>query len=226
MPTLADIIAVFDRISKNSEEFDRRMKEEAAKRAEEEAKRDAKRAEEEAKRDAKRAEEEARRDAEFESWRKEWKEQSKALYKKVGTLDYNIGEFSENMIRNGLSKKFKKLGYPEKRTSFDVSFRIPGSHEIASEIDFLYESTDTVILVEFKTTLAIEDVKKHIDRIEKYRLCIDADGDKRAIMGAVHGAVVGKGANEFALESGLYVLEHSGNSIQIIEPGKGKLRKW
>jgi len=278
MPTMADIMALIDRLVTRlseglREDYDKFLAKEDARRAEENARREKERAEENARREAElakeaarrekeRTEENARREAELakeatrkekeraeesvrrekerteentrraanaeelREWREEWKDQSKKLHKKMGTLDHNIGKFSENITVNGLKKKFEELGYPHEDSDVHIPFVIPGSRGISSEIDYLYESTDAIILVEFKAALEVEDVKKHMERIEKYRRCINAAGDNRKIMGAVHGAVVGEGAREFSLENGLYVVEHSGDSIQIIEPEKEKLKKW
>jgi len=258
VPTLADILAVIEMASekfnkdldKSREEYDRRMKEEAAKRdasaaefdrrlKEEAAKREAEAAKREEERKAEaalRAVESAKREAEatkraeeLAAWQKEWREQSGHLNKKLGTLDHNIGEFSENMIINGLVKKFEELGHETTGQAPHRKFRSSKSKDVAGEIDFLYESTDTIILLEIKTTLEVEDVKEHIERLEKYRQYVEDEEESKktkSIIGAVHGALVKGGAREFALNKGLYVVEHSGDSIQIVKSDKREVRKW
>ena len=251
VPTLADILAVIEMASekfnkdldKSREEYDRRMKEEAAKRdasaaefdrrlKEEAAKREAeaaKREAEAAKREEERKAEAAKRAEELAAWQKEWREQSGHLNKKLGTLDHNIGEFSENMIINGLVKKFEELGHETTGQAPHRKFRSSKSKDVAGEIDFLYESTDTIILLEIKTTLEVEDVKEHIERLEKYRQYVEDEEESKktkSIIGAVHGALVKGGAREFALNKGLYVVEHSGDSIQIVKSDKREVRKW
>ncbi|MCL2625135.1 MAG: PD-(D/E)XK nuclease family protein, partial [Planctomycetaceae bacterium] len=55
------------------------------------------------------------------------------------------------------------------------------------EIDLLLEDGDIAILIEAKTTLKMDDVREHIERLEKYRRHIDSNGngEKRCYIGAV-----------------------------------------
>jgi len=90
---------------------------------------------------------------------------------------------------------------------------------IRGEIDLFLDDGDVAILIEVKTTLETADVRKHIERLEKYRRCVDAKGDnKRRFIGAVAGAVVTDEAADFAQENGLYVIVQSGKAFKIVTP--------
>jgi len=85
------------------------------------------------------------------------------------------------------------------------------------------------ILIEVKTTLETSDVRKHVERMEKYRRHVDAKGrgDNRRLVGAVAGAVVEGDAETVAHENGMYVIVQSDKAVKILEPPEGlKAKKW
>jgi len=90
------------------------------------------------------------------------------------------------------------------------------------------ENGDVAVLIEVKTTLETADVRKHIERMEKFRRWTDAKGvaPKRYI-GAVAGAVIQEEAEEFAHENGMYVIVQSGDAVEIITPPEGfRAKEW
>jgi hypothetical protein len=52
----------------------------------------------------------------------------------------------------------------------------------------------------------------------------DAHGDKRKYVSSVAGALIEDGARKYALEQGLYVIEHPGQTIEIVAPPQK--REW
>ena len=80
------------------------------------------------------------------------------------------------------------------------------------------ENGDVAILIEVKTSLETADVRKHIERMEKFRRYADVKGDKRRFIGAVAGAVVEEEAAIFAQENGMYVIVQSGEAVEIVPP--------
>ncbi|MDR1352266.1 MAG: hypothetical protein LBK05_03195, partial [Treponema sp.] len=52
----------------------------------------------------------------------------------------------------------------------------------------------------------------------------DAHHDTRKYVSSVSGALIEDEARNFALEKGIYVIEHTGETIQIKVPGK--VRTW
>jgi len=81
------------------------------------------------------------------------------------------------------------------------------------------------MLVEVKTKLTTEDVKEHIERLEKMRAYADSHGDKRAFLGAVAGVVMTDNVKKYALDQGFYVIEPSGETFNITPPN-GKPKEW
>ena len=97
------------------------------------------------------------------------------------------------------------------------------------QIDLLLEDGDIAILIEVKTNLKTNDVREHIERLEKYRRCMDkkGNGDKKRYVGAVAAAVAEQNVIEFAQKKGLYVIVQSGDAVKIVTPPKGfKAKTW
>ena len=61
--------------------------------------------------------------------------------------------------------------------------------------------------------------------MEKVRLHGNLHGDKRAFLGAIAGTIVQDNVKEFALKSGFYVIEPSGETFIITAP-EGDPREW
>jgi len=145
----------------------------------------------------------------------------------IGNLGSRIGEIVENMVKGDIVAKFQAFDYEiddycEKKKFNNKKLGVHG------EIDLFLENGDIAILIEIKTTLETKDVRKHIDRLEKFRLYVDAKGvDKRHFIGAVAGAVIEGEAEEFAHENGIYVIVQSGKAVDIVTPPEGFVaKKW
>jgi len=152
------------------------------------------------------------------------KETDKRLDKQLGKLGNRMGEVVEHMVVPNLREKFRELGYdfPKANPNSNVSDRI---NKIYIEIDVLLENGDKALLVEIKTKLSTEDVKEHIERLEKMRKYADLHGDKRTFLGAVAGVVTTDNVKEYALKQGFFVIEPSGETFNIIPPNN-KPKEW
>jgi hypothetical protein len=194
------------------EKWNKEEKERQTKQAEEEKIRRAKKAEEEKFRQAKVAEELAQ-------FRKEFN-------RGFAKIQDRIGEIIEEMVRGDIVGKFQKLDYEFTQCARRVEFENK-KLRIAGEIDLFLEDGDLAMLIEVKTTLETADVKRHVERLEKYRRYANARRDKRRFVAAVAGALVPDEVRRFAQENGMYVIVQSGESVKIIKPPKGfKPREW
>ena len=151
-------------------------------------------------------------------------EQIRKTNQDVGSLTSRMGEIVENMVGGGnIVKQFQDLKIPIKSHSRDKTFGIRGTDE-SGQIDVFLENGDLVVLIEVKTRLTDDDVRGHIERLEKYRCYGD---DKRRILGAVAGAVVSDDVIKFAHRQGLYVIVQSGEAVKIITPPVGfTAKEW
>jgi hypothetical protein len=154
-------------------------------------------------------------------------EQMKETGKKISALGSRIGEIVENMVGGNIVQQFQALGYDVIAYSRNKIFGERGS-AASGEIDLILEDGDISILIEVKTTLKTADVHEHIERLEKYRRCIDAKrSDQRRFIGAVAGAVVTDEVAQFAQKHGLYVIVQFGHAVEIVTPPEGfTAKEW
>jgi hypothetical protein len=63
--------------------------------------------------------------------------------------------------------------------------------------------------------------------METLRAYADAHSDKRKYIGAIAGGIFGDEVKTYALKNGLYVLEQSGDTVNIAAtPDSWKLKMW
>jgi len=103
-------------------------------------------------------------------------------------------------------------------------------NKIYFEIDVFLQNGDTAMLVEIKTNLSISYINEHINRLEKMRAFADLHNDSEpwvrcAFLGAVAGVVVPLKVKNYALENGLYLIEPSGENLNITPP-HNKPKVW
>ena len=151
---------------------------------------------------------------------------ARRVQKQIGELGSRIGEIIEKMVEGNIVEKFRALDYDITQCAPNVTYDYK-KLGIRGEIDLFLEDGDVAILIEVKTTLTTSRVRKHIRKIEEYRRCADARGDKRRFIGAVAGAVVKHEAMEFAHKNGMYVIVQSGEAVEIVPTPEGfKAKEW
>ena len=208
-PTFEEMMILFQ---KTREQFDR-LAEDDARRWEE---------------DARRREEDARRREEVDRKFEESAKQIKETSVMVGSLGNKVGDMVEKLLGEGhLVDQFRALGHMVKSHSRHKVFGEEGTAE-SGEIDLFLEDGDVAILVEAKTTLKKDDVTEHINRIEKYRRFVNADGNSgKRFLGAVAGTVIAENVINFAHDNGLYVIIQSARAVEIIAQPKGfRAKEW
>jgi hypothetical protein len=143
--------------------------------------------------------------------------QMKATDDKISKLGDRFGEMIEYMVKPNLVDKFRELGFVFTKIYPEANIK-DEKNNILAEIDLTLEDGDQVMIVEVKSKPSIKDVKDHVARMEKVRLHADLHGDKRKYLGSVAGMVISENVREFALKTGFYVIEPSGDTFNIIEP--------
>jgi uncharacterized coiled-coil DUF342 family protein len=149
----------------------------------------------------------------------------KATDKWVGEMNNRFGEIVEYMVRPNLVAKFQELGFAFTRANrTEITDR---EHSIFTEVDALLENSDTVMAVEIKNKPNIDDIKDHLERMEKLRKHADLHNDQRRYLGAMAGVVFNESDKIYALKQGFYVIEPSGDTFNITEPtGVYQPREW
>ena len=164
-------------------------------------------------------------DREMREFRESQRESAARLDKQMGELGRRFGDVIEHMVRPCLKMKFQALGFNFTICTYD--FDAFGQHRILAEVDILLENGDTVMVVEVKSKPSARDIKDHVTRMARMRVYADSKGDRRKYMGAIAGMVFADNVRSYALKSGFYVIEPSGDSFDVIEPkGEYRPRAW
>ena len=156
------------------------------------------------------------------------KEKKRLWDKWVGESLY-FGDIADYMLLPFLFKKFYKLGlnFTEGRRDFSIS---DDFEQIVITADFMMRNDDKEMLVRMEKEPTTKDVQDHIKRLKKMRVYADLHGDSglksgRTFLGSVAGVVVKANVKEYALGKGLFVIEPSGETFNIIPPN-GQPKEW
>jgi hypothetical protein len=161
-------------------------------------------------------------------WHKEYEkemEKSNAEFnERLGNYINLFGNFTEFTMTPKMCEKFIEFGYDFQMTGRRISVR-DRKNDIFFEVDAMLENGDTAMLVEIKTELTDDRIKKHIIRLEKMRKYSDLRGDKRKFLGAVAGVILDDDTRNYALDQGFYLIEPSGHDLNITPPNV-KPKEW
>jgi hypothetical protein len=139
----------------------------------------------------------------------------KEYNKRFGDFTNRFGQVVEHMVMPNLLTKFNELNF--NFTKATRSIKVNG-YPFFAEIDALLENDQTVMAVEIKTKPAIGDINDHIKRMEKLRSYAASHNDKRSYLGAIAGVVFNESEKHYALKTGFYVVEPSGETFIITAP--------
>ena len=152
--------------------------------------------------------------------------QMKETDRKISKLGNRFGEMIEYMVKPNLVAKFKELGFVFTKSYSDATIK-DEKNNIITEIDITLENGDKVMIVEVKSKPSVEDIKEHIERMQKVKAHANLHGDKRAFLGAVAGMVFNDNERSFTLKNGFYVIEPSGETFVITVPdGPYAPKEW
>ena len=172
-------------------------------------------------------------DRKFQELREERREEMKKLDlqmketdRRIGELGNRFGELAEHMVAPSIMKKFNERGFTFTMISQDCKITNPEDPKSITEIDILLENGDIAIAVEVKAKPKQADVDDHIRRLEKLRRAADKRRDNRRYQGAIAGAIMSNAVRDYSLQMGLYVIEQTGDTVQINIPEGFTAREW
>jgi hypothetical protein len=158
---------------------------------------------------------------------RETEKQIDKVTKNVGGLNNSMGELVETLIAARLWEKFKDY---DLRRAYQ---RVPIYDEtgrIRTDIDILLSDTDCAMAVEVKLRLNNkDDVDDHLKRMELIRRYSPAEVkiNNKRLMGAIAGGFVDPDIAVYAYECGFFVLELSGEAVELMPPPAGfRPREW
>jgi len=157
---------------------------------------------------------------------RQMKESNERLNKQLGKLGGRFGEMIEYMVLPNLVHKFRDLGFEFTKAYHSAEFK-DYKNNIVTEVDITLEDGDKVMFVEVKSKPDINDIKDHVERMEKMRRHGDLHGDKRKFLGAIAGMVFIDDVKIFAMKNGFYLIVPSGETFDITVPeGEYSPREW
>jgi predicted nuclease with TOPRIM domain len=145
--------------------------------------------------------------------------------KQIGELHNRFGELAEHLVAPNIAARFDSLGYNFDRIA-TKGMEIAENGKIKVEVDIFLENRDCVMAVEVKSKPKEKDVEHHIKRLEIIREQWDKRGDSRKIQGAIAGAIFPTDIKKAAVDSGLFVLVQSGDTIKLEIPDGFVPREW
>ena len=140
----------------------------------------------------------------------------------VDKLTGKWGRFVEGLVAPGVIRLFRERDIGIKTVFQRVRTRLDGD---TMEIDILGVSQEHVVLVEVKSTLGVDDVRDHLERLDKFRQFLPEYADRKVI-GAVAGIVIEENVGRFAYRRGLFVIGQSGDAVEILNDTKFSPRIW
>ena len=122
------------------------------------------------------------------------------------------GKLIEALVEPAVLKLFQERGIRVIDTAQRVKVRRNGKE---MEVDILATNEDSVIPIEVKTTLKVEDVNEYLDRLSHFMEFFERYRGMK-LYGAVAGVRIDERADRYAYRNGLFVLTLSGEGTVVI----------
>jgi hypothetical protein len=134
----------------------------------------------------------------------------------IGRLGNKLGDFVEEMVRPAAVRLFRERGVDVHEVYQNVESK-RGDETI--EIDLLVVNDTDVVAIECKSTLGIDDVNEHLERLAKLKRLLPGYSQKR-VLGAVSGMVTPDNVARYAYNKGLFVIAQSSDHLLIRNDAK------
>ncbi|MEW6219754.1 MAG: DUF3782 domain-containing protein [Thermodesulfobacteriota bacterium] len=129
----------------------------------------------------------------------------------IGRLGNRLGDFVEEMVRPAVVRLFRERGIEVHQVIRGVSVDRGGE---TMEIDLLVVNDQEAVAVECKSTLSVDDVTEHLDRLSRFKRLAPQWASLK-LMGAVAAMVLPDEVARHAHRQGLFVLAQSGETVII-----------
>lgn len=148
--------------------------------------------------------------------------QIKEVNASIGRLGDKLGDFVEEMVRPAAVRLFREQGIDVHEVHRNVTSQ---RNNEGIEIDLLVVNDTDVVAIECKSTLSIDDVNEHLERLAKVKKLLPTYASKR-VLGAVTGMVIPDNVARYAYNKGLYVIAQSGDHLLIRNDAKFIPQAW
>ncbi|MBC6418934.1 MAG: YraN family protein [Prochloron sp. SP5CPC1] len=131
--------------------------------------------------------------------------------REVANLTSRWGQFLENLVEPAVVRLFQARGIAVTETHRRVKTKRSG---IAMEIDILAIDDDVAVAVEVKSRLSKTDVDYFLDKLARFKEAFPRYTDVK-LNGAVAGIEIDEGIDRYAYRRGLFVIQQSGEVVEI-----------
>jgi hypothetical protein len=143
-------------------------------------------------------------------------ERMERLSQRFGDLSNRFGDIIEAIISPNMCEKFEKYNFDFHSSC--TNLKIKSGKKTIAEIDVLLEDGDSVMIVEVKNKVTLFDIEKHLERMEKIQKHPTGAMKNKKIYGAIACALVDDDMKKMIFSSGFYLVCHTGDNVEIIEP--------
>ena len=157
---------------------------------------------------------------------KETDRMMKETTQRIGELGSRFGELAAHLVAPNIMNKFNELDFNFTKCGTSVIIKEPGNLNPIAEVDIMLENGDVVIAVEVKAKPRKDDITDHIERMDRLRRTANLRQDNRRYQGAIAGAIMGNEIRSNILKQGFYLIEQTGDTVQISIPSGFKPREW
>ncbi len=140
----------------------------------------------------------------------------------VDDLTGKWGKFLEGMVTPACKTLFADRNIPVHKVLQRVQAEYGGR---TMEIDIVVVNEGYVVLVEVKSTLKVDDVRDHLERLGQFREFFPEYAD-RQVLGAVAGIAIEEQADRFAYREGLFVIGQTGDTVRILNDPQFQPKAW
>jgi predicted AAA+ superfamily ATPase len=141
---------------------------------------------------------------------------------KIEALTGKWGRFVEGLIAPAVHRLFQAWNIEVDRVYQRVKAHKNGA---GLEVDILAVNGEYAVLIEAKSTLGVDDVRDHLDCLQKFKPFFPEYADRKVI-GAVAGIVIDEDADQFAYRQGLFVMAQSGEAVRILNDEQFRPKHW
>jgi len=155
---------------------------------------------------------------EFDNSRQEYEKRLSKSESRFAKLEGNWSRFVESLVKPGLMDLFEKHDIHLRATySNIIEYK---ANQKYYEIDLLAVNDIYAVVVESKTSLTVDDVNEHLERLQKIQEIPPRDFNLKGkiILGAVAGISIKAEADKYAQKKGLFVLTQKGNLLDMLNP--------
>jgi len=142
----------------------------------------------------------------------------------LGRLGNRLGEFVEEMVEPAVVALFQARGLKVHRTMKNLTYRNDDGRLLA-QVDLVAIDSDTLIAIECKSHLSVDDVNEHLERLAHFKTYWPEYGSYR-LLGAVAAMVVPDEVAAYAYRKGLFVLAPSGETMRLLNDKAFQPKAW